>query len=171
MSSKLIPFAETSSRSRVGDGKGGTGNASVGTALFFVEPCRTYREDLGHSPPKRADVPVAVAAHTLENFFLARSILHLECRTLLRPTLPAIVEPGRRNVGMPEPFLHTRQRSASAQHVRRPSLLQTQALVSLWGGQQPRCLTARRGARHGARAPGPSADGPGPPGAYTSSNR
>ena len=80
--------------------------------------------------------------------------------TLLRPTLPAIVEPGRRNVGMPEPFLHTRQRSASAQHVRRPSLLQTQALVSLWGGQQPRCLTARRGARHGARAPGPSADGP-----------
>ena len=36
----------------------------------------------------------------------ARLVLHLKRRTLLRPALPAIVEPGRRNVGMPEPLLH-----------------------------------------------------------------
>jgi hypothetical protein len=44
--------------------------------------------------------------------------------------------------------------------------------VYLWGGRQPRCPTARRGARHGARVPlAPAPMGQGPPGAYTSSNR
>jgi hypothetical protein len=32
-------------------------------------------------------------------------VFHLKRRTLLRPTLPAIIEPCRRNVGMPQPLL------------------------------------------------------------------
>src|SRR5712692_4812717 len=37
---------------------------------------------------------------------LARSILYLKRRTLLGPTLPAIIEARSRNVGMPQPLLH-----------------------------------------------------------------
>ena len=39
-------------------------------------------------------------------FSLARLILYFKGLTLLRPTLPAIVEARRRNVGMPQPLLH-----------------------------------------------------------------
>ena len=39
-------------------------------------------------------------------FFFSPLILYLERRTLLGPTLPAIVQPSRGNVGMPQPFLH-----------------------------------------------------------------
>ena len=39
-------------------------------------------------------------------FLSRRSILHLERRALLRPTLSTIIEPCRRNIGMPEPLLH-----------------------------------------------------------------
>jgi hypothetical protein len=37
---------------------------------------------------------------------LARLVFHFKGRTLLRPTLPAVIEPGCGNVGMPEPLLH-----------------------------------------------------------------
>src|SRR4029453_10893892 len=37
---------------------------------------------------------------------LARSVFYLKCRTLLWPTLPAIIETRRRNVRMPQPLLH-----------------------------------------------------------------
>ena len=40
------------------------------------------------------------------SFFLARSVFHLECRTLLGPALPAVIQPRGGNVGMPEPLLH-----------------------------------------------------------------
>ena len=33
-------------------------------------------------------------------------ILHLESRAVLRPHLPLVVEPGRRNVRVPKPLLH-----------------------------------------------------------------
>ena len=37
---------------------------------------------------------------------LARSVFYLKCGTLLRPTLPAIIEPRSRNVRMAQPLLH-----------------------------------------------------------------
>ena len=36
----------------------------------------------------------------------ANLLLHLKRRTLLRPTLPAIIEPRGGYVGIPEPLLH-----------------------------------------------------------------
>jgi len=39
-------------------------------------------------------------------FSLARSVFHLKYGTLLWPALPAIIEPRRRNVGMPQSLLH-----------------------------------------------------------------
>jgi hypothetical protein len=39
-------------------------------------------------------------------FSLTRFILYFECRTLLRPTLPAVIEARRRNVGMPQSLLY-----------------------------------------------------------------
>src|SRR5689334_21597889 len=39
-------------------------------------------------------------------FSLARLVLHLKRRTLLGPTLSPVIEPGRGNVGMPQPLLH-----------------------------------------------------------------
>jgi hypothetical protein len=44
--------------------------------------------------------------HRRACFFLARSVLHLKRWALLWPTLPAIIEPRRGDVSMPQPLLH-----------------------------------------------------------------
>src|SRR5438132_10882136 len=41
-------------------------------------------------------------------FFVARSVFHLKRGTLLRPTLPTIIQSGRGNIGVPQPLLHFR---------------------------------------------------------------
>ena len=53
-----------------------------------------------------ASVPVCALGPSEWYCSLASLVLHLKRWTLLRPTLPAIVEPGRRNIGMPQPLLH-----------------------------------------------------------------
>ena len=101
-------------------------------------------------------------SHTNPFFFLARSVLHLKHRALLRPTLPAIIQPRGGNVGMPQPLLHTRQSRTSVQHVSCQSMLHTHAR----GFSLERSTAAVphsppwRSAR-GSRAPGPSARVPG----------
>src|SRR2546425_13261101 len=101
-------------------------------------------------------------SHTNPFFFLARSVLHLKHRALLRPTLPAIIQPRGGNVGMPQPLLLTRQSRTSVQHVSCQSMLHTHAR----GFSLERSTAAVphsppwRSAR-GSRASGPSVRVPG----------
>jgi hypothetical protein len=61
---------------------------------------------------REGEAGCAMSAESAEAHLLRRPqcvqvlIPHLKRRTILRPCLPPVVEPGGGNIGMPEPLLH-----------------------------------------------------------------
>src|SRR5882724_9098199 len=99
------------SHRRSASGSVGLGNGAITPSKSSVHRLKQAMErrgghssqHLNNSQKKLADFS---GVYPSLSSFLAPSILYLQRRTLLGPTLPPVIEPGGGNVGMSQPLLH-----------------------------------------------------------------